>query len=200
MIGRGLRIVAHARLSAALLLPALLLAACGAGSGNESGAERPSARATPSVGASGEVEDAAYVAYERVTLERLPRARLEPEGEVRLADVARRLPAFRLRDGGPSAIRYTDDHGAGWLAWEPTVTLRARQEFARAEGKSAGGIVTLDVRRVDWPDTCLGVPRPAESPGACRPDPTPGFQVTLRLGGTTAVYHTDRADRVARAS
>jgi hypothetical protein len=189
----------HRRPALRLLVPVLmvlaaLVGACGAGGGS---GDRAAATPTPpAVGWYGEIEDASYVAYERVSLERLPRARLEPAEELRLAEQVRRVPAYRLRDGGDSAIRYTDDGGKGWLAWEPSVVLRVRRDFARAEGGQAGAVTTLGVARVQWPDSCIGVPLP-ERP--CRAEPTPGFRVTVRLGAVTAVYHTDLGDQVLRA-
>ena len=187
----GVRVV---RLGLLLSLAVLFCAACSDGDpgGVQSGGPTP-----PAVGWAGEVDDAPYVAYERVGLDRLPRERLEPAGELRLTQQVRRIPAFRLRDGEASAIRYTDDGGRGWLAWEPTVVVRARREFAQAENVQPSQVTTLGVARVEWPDSCLGV----RQPGAlCAQAITPGFRITLRLGSTTAVYHTDLRERVVRAS
>lgn len=183
------------RLGGFVLLGLLLLlaAACGAGSGN--GARE--ATATPAaVGWNGEVDEAPYVAYERVSLERLPRNRVEPAGEVRLVQQVRRVPAFRLREGGESAIRFTEDAGSGWLAWQPTVVLLARRDFARQENAPPSEITTLAVMRVEWPDGCLGISRPGTT---CAEALTPGFRITLRLHGATAMFHTDLAERVLRA-
>jgi len=176
-----------------LLAGALLVAACGAGAGN--GATAPSAT-PPAVGWNGEVEDAPYVAFEKVSYQRLPRERLEPAGEVRIPQEVRRIAAFRLRESGTHAIRYTDDAGHGWLAWQPTVVLNARRELAQRTGVQQGQITTLGVWREEWPDTCLGVP----GGGTCRTEPTPGFRVTLRIGSTTETFHTDLRERVVRAS
>lgn len=174
------------------LLGLLLAAACGAGGGN-----RAVATATPpAVGWAGEVDDAPYTAFERVSLERLPRQRLEPAGELRLTQQVRRIPAYRLRDSGASAIRFTDDGGRGWLAWQPTVVLRARRDFAQQEGAPPARVITLDVIRVEWPNGCLGISRPGTM---CAQTVTPGFKVTLRLGAVTAVFHTDLRETVQRA-
>jgi hypothetical protein len=149
------------------------------------------------VGGSGEVDDAPYVAYERVTFERLPKQRVEPAGEVRLPQQVRRIAAFKLRDSGTSAIRFTDDAGKGWLAWQPSVVLQARREFARLFGGQPSAIMTLGVDRVEWPDSCLGV-RSASS--ACAAGSTPGFRIVLRHANTTAYYHTDLRERVVQAT
>jgi hypothetical protein len=170
----------------------LLLTACGAGAGNATRDPQPPA---PAVGVNGEVDNAPYVSYEKVSYERLPKSRVEAEGEVRIAQQVRRLPAYRLRDGGTSAIRFTDDAGRGWLAWQPAVVLRARRDLGQQENVTPAQITTLGVNRVDWPDACLGIP----GAGFCTQTVTPGFKVTLRYLQTVAVFHTDRESRVLRA-
>lgn len=168
-------------------------AGCGVG-------ERASAPATaePSsaIGAVGEYAQAPYVAYERVDFTRLPRERLEADGELRFAREARRVPAYRLKDGD-SAIRYSENGTAGWLAWQPEVALRARQALAKEEGRAQTDVTVLSVVRTVWPDGCLGIARPASG---CARESTAGFRVTLRSGSRTAVYHTDLTARVERAA
>ena len=182
---------------ALLLVLSLVVAACGAGAGNDGGSGAAPSVTPPAVGVGGEVDDAPYVAYERVTYERLPRQRVEPAGEVRLPQQVRRVAAFKLRDSGANAIRFTDDAGKGWLAWQPTVVLQARREFARLVGGQPSQIVTLGVDRVEWPDTCLGV-RPSTS--SCAAGSTPGFRIVLRHANATAYYHTDLRERVVQAT
>ncbi|MGD9891576.1 MAG: hypothetical protein AB7R89_29190 [Dehalococcoidia bacterium] len=177
-----------------LLIVAVLVAGCGAGAGNS--ALEPSAT-PPAVGWNGEVDDAPYVAYERVSFERLPKERLEPAGEVRLPQQVRRISAFRLRDDDETtAIRFTDDSGKGWLAWQPAIVLNVRRELARQAGTQPSQIITLGVWRVLWPDGCLGVPAAAT---ACSAEPMPGFRVRVRTHDTTVTYHTDLRDRIVRA-
>ena len=183
--------------TALLLALALLVAACGAGAGNSDGAGTRPSVTPPAVGVSGEVDDAPYTAYERVTYERLPKQRLEPAGEVRLPQQVRRVAAFKLRDSGANAIRFTDDAGKGWLAWQPTVVLQARREFARLQNSQPSQITTLGVDRVEWPDSCLGV-RPSAS--SCAASVTPGFRIVLRHGNATAYFHTDLRERVVQAA
>jgi hypothetical protein len=177
-----------------LLIVAVLLAGCGAGAGNS--AVAPSAT-PPAVGWNGEVDDAPYVAYERVSFERLPKERLEPAGEVRLPQQVRRISAFRLRDDDETtAIRFTDDAGKGWLAWQPSIVLNVRRELARQAGTQPSEIVTLGVWRVLWEDGCLGVP---STGSACSTEPMAGFRVRVRARDVTVTYHTDLRDRVVRA-
>ena len=174
------------------LVTAVLLAGCGAGAGNSARAPSPT---PPTVGWAGEVDDAPYLAYERVSYERLPRARVEPAGEVRIPEQVRRISAFKLRDDESNAIRFTDDGGRGWLAWQPAIVVRARRDFARQHNAQPSQVTTLGVARVEWPNSCLGL----SGGGACTPDPTPGFRITLRLGGTTATFHTDLRERIVQA-
>jgi|GEM_PF-2100518 len=155
------------------------------------------AKAVPTPPAPGwyaEVEDASYIAYERVTYVRIPKARIEPAGEVRLTQQVRRVQSFRLKESGTSAIRFTDDAGKGWLAWQPAIVLRARREFAQAQGGQPASVTTLGVARVQWPDSCLGI---AQS--GCSGESMAGFRITLRLGAATATYHSDLSDRLTRA-
>ena len=174
------------------LVAAVLLAGCGAGAGNSVRSPSPT---PPAVGWAGEVDDAPYIAYERVSYERLPRSRLEPAGEVRIPEQVRRVSAFRLRESESNAIRFTDDGGRGWLAWQPTIVVRARRDFARQHDAQPSQVVTLGVARVEWPNGCLGV----SSGGVCPPAPTPGFRITLRLGSTTAIFHSDLRERIVQA-
>lgn len=187
-MGRACVVIARVAL---LPLALLLLAACGAGGGEAEG-EPPVV-----TGAYGEMDEAPFIAYERVSLERLPKGRLEAAGEIKLAKQARRIPAYQIRDTQRSAIRFTDDRGVGWIAWQPTVAFVAKREFAKAEGRSANEVVTLSVQWADWPDSCLGV-APTDGSG-CTQEATRGFRVLLRLVSVSATYHTDLDERVLRA-
>jgi hypothetical protein len=177
----------------ALVVTAAVGVACGANAGDSSAVPSPS---PPAVGWAAEVDDAPYVAYERVSYERLPRERVEPAGEVRLPQQVRRISAFRLRDSEDNAIRFTDDGGHGWLAWQPSILLRVRRDYAQESGAQPSQVTTLGVWRVLWPDGCLGVPSTGIT---CGPDPTPGFRISLRIGTAEARYHTDLRERVVRA-
>lgn len=182
--------VAFVRAALFPILLLVLLPACGAG-GREGATEPPVV-----TGAYGEVDEADFIAYERVSLDRLPKSRLVAAGEIKLAKQARRIPAYQIRDTQSSAIRFTDDRGEGWVAWQPVVAFVAKREFAKAEGRSANEVVTLGVQWADWPDSCLGV-APTDGSG-CTQEETRGFRVMLRLASVTATYHTDRNERVLR--
>lgn len=173
-----------------VLLAALALAACRAAD-----EAAPAASPVPRVqiGATAHFENVPYIAFAQVSLERLPRERLEEAGEARIDGLARRVPAYRLRGQPAAAVRYTADGEHGWLAWQPLVVLHARRELARSAGVDAGRIQTLDITSEVWPDSCLGVATPGQS---CAPQPVPGFRVLLRLDGRTLEYRTDQFERV----
>jgi hypothetical protein len=182
----------NAVLGLVVLLGTLGAVACGAGDANGKQAAVPTVAAP---GQYGEAEDASYVAYERVGFDRLPKSRMEPAGEIRLTQQVRRVQTFRIKDGGTSAIRFTDDAGRGWLAWEPAIVLTVRRDFAQAEHGQQSQVSTLSVNRVQWPDGCLGVP---SSGGGCADASIAGFRIILRLGGVSATYHTDLKERSIR--
>ena len=178
---------------AALLLGALVLAGCG-------GDEAPAAASpTPQVqvGANARIEDVAYVAFERVGRDRLPRERLEGAGEARIERLARRVPAYRLKDSPKAALRYTEDGAQGWLAWQPLAVLFARRELARRENVPPGQIQTVDIQHETWPDGCLGAAQPGE---LCSQALVPGFRVLLKLAGRVYEYHTDLGERAVSAT
>ena len=173
-----------------LVLLGWLAAAC-----SDGGTSR--ATATPAVqveiGTNAQIEDVAYVAAERVGIDRLPRARLEAAGEARLEAQVRRVPAYRLKDSPKAALRYTADGSHGWVAWQPLAVLYARRELARRENTPAGNIQTVDVTHETWPDGCLGAAQPGQ---LCSQATVPGFRVLLKLAGRTYEMRTDVSERV----
>ena len=62
-----------------------------------------------------------------------------------------------------------------------------------AQRSGAQAIAIVSVEPVDWPDACLGLPRPDE---ACAQVITPGLRVVLSAGGRGYEYHTNLADHV----
>lgn len=178
---------------AAVLVLAALVAACGAGGG-----AAPAGSPVPQIrlGAAAQFEEVQYVAFEQVTFERLPKARVEPAGEARIEELARRVPAFRLRDSAKAAIRYTADGPRGWWAWQPLAVLYARRELARRENVATGQIQTVDVTEETWTDQCLGAGRPGD---LCAQALVPGYRVTLRATGRLYEYHTDQNERAVSA-
>lgn len=154
------------------------------------------ARRRAEIGSNATIEDVAYIAFERVGLDRLPRDRMEPAGEARVEKLVRRVPAYRLKGSPQAALRYTEDSPQGWLAWQPLAVLYARRELAQREKVPPGQIQTIDVQHETWPDSCLGAPQPGET---CAQALVPGFRVILRLGSRLFEYHTDLEERAVSA-
>lgn len=179
-----------------VLLAAVVLAGCSGGEG-PAVQRAGTAALKPATGATATIDDVAYIASEIVGTDRLPKDRLEEHGEARLEGLARRVPAYRLRDQPKAALRYTIDGASTWMAWQPQAVLYARRALARAEGANVSQIQTIDVIAEDWPDACLGLGTAGRS---CAQTVTPGFRVTLRWAGKTYEYHTDRAGRAERAA
>lgn len=72
-------------------------------------------------------------------------------------------------------------------------TAAAKADLATRLGVAADSVTVASTEPVDWPDSCLGV----TSPGiACAQVITPGFRVTLEVGGQGYEYHTDSGTRV----
>lgn len=178
---------------AVVLLAVSVIGGCTAGGSSARGTTAPQLP----LGENAEIGEVRYVAFERVGLDRLPRGRMERAGEARIESQARRIPAYRLRDSPRAALRYTEEHPGGWLAWQPLAVLYARRELARRENVPPGQIQTVDVTEEMWTDSCLGAARPGE---LCAQAAVPGFRVTLRLGGRVQEYHTDREERVVSAT
>lgn len=180
---------------AMLMMGSAVLAGCGAGESGGTTERAPSApgAARPDTGAYAGFEDVRYIAYEKVSFDRLPRERLERAGEARIEAAARRVPAFRIKDNPKRALRYTEDGRDGWLAWQPEAVLYARRELSRQEKAAVAAIQTLDITSETW-DACLGVPG-----NSCDGDAVPGFKVLMRLSGKVYEYHTDQSERAVRA-
>jgi hypothetical protein len=62
-----------------------------------------------------------------------------------------------------------------------------------ALGSGTHAIEIVSVEAVDWPDACLGLPRPDE---ACAQVITPGLRVVLSAGARAYEYHTNLATHV----
>ena len=185
---RGVRVV----LLCAVALLVLALAGCGLGGAQP--APTPDPRIT--VGVQGTIGDVAYIAVEQVGTDRLARERLEAAGEARIEALARRQPAYRLKNNSKAALRYTQHGPRAWLAWQPLAVLYARRDLARRENTPPGNILTVDVTHETWPDSCLGAAEPGQS---CAQAQVPGFRVLLKLGNRTHEYHTDLEERVVLA-
>lgn len=173
-----------------LLCATLVAAACR--SNTDLSSATPAAGPGITVGTNARFDDVAYIAFERVGGDRLPRTRLEEAGEARIESLARRIPAYRLKDSPTAALRYTPDGLRDWLAWQPLAVLYARRELAQREKIAPGNIQTVDVTQATWLDNCLGAGKPS---ALCGKAEIPGFRVMLKLGGRTFEYHTDQDER-----
>jgi hypothetical protein len=179
-----------------LFLAVLLVPVAGCGS-NRAEDETAAHIVEVALGTNGAFDEVQYVAFEKVGMDRLPRARMEEAGEAQIESLARRIPAYRLANSPRAALRYTQDSSDGWLAWQPLAVLYARRELAQRQRQPVAAIQTVDVTHETWTDTCLGAPRDGES---CGQASIPGFRVTLRLSGRVFVYHTDLTDRTVIAT
>ena len=65
----------------------------------------------------------------------------------------------------------------------------AKEDLARREGLSAGGIAPVRVEAVQWSDASLGCPQPGMAYAQVI---TAGFRIVLRAGRRRYEYHSDR--------
>ena len=72
----------------------------------------------------------------------------------------------------------------------PPAIVVAIERLAEEGGVVPQAIEVVSYEEVEWPDGCLGLPRPNE---ACSEAVTPGWRVILSLAGE---IHTFRADAV----
>lgn len=70
----------------------------------------------------------------------------------------------------------------------PQAAQAARFVLQQAVGPSAGQVTIVSAEPTEFSDACLGLGGPAES---CAAVITPGYVVTLSVGGQTYVYHAD---------
>ena len=73
------------------------------------------------------------------------------------------------------------------------LTLRARQEAARALGLQIEQVTLERIEEIDWPDASLGCPEPGRMYAQVI---TPGYRVVLRASGQEHVVHADQSGRV----
>lgn len=77
------------------------------------------------------------------------------------------------------------------LAAAAAVRVQAAREYSVMENE----VIIVEINAMDWPNSCLGVSRPAES---CLQVITPGFEVKTDIRGEEAVYHTNLAGSAVR--
>lgn len=170
-------------LPAVLLWVAVVAAACGAGSDE---APTPSPAGSPSVhqpGAPsvGPLPTATTSAAARGGAPPLPPSEPEPSATAPPSAVA------------PVVVGPTGQPGSQPTPDPATPVEAARAALAARLGVGPDAVQVVAVEAVDWPDGCLGAGGPQE---ACILMITPGYRVTLAVGGVQYVYHTDRGTRV----
>lgn len=77
----------------------------------------------------------------------------------------------------------------------PQVVDVVRQVLAQQKGIGTEEILVVEVEKMDWPDSCLGLDIPGM---ACAQVITPGYRVTLEAGGQEYVFHTDETGSQVR--
>ena len=68
----------------------------------------------------------------------------------------------------------------------PAAEAAARADAKKRMGDSAGKLVVLDSKKVEWPDAALGCPKPGEAYGQMI---TPGYRIRIRAGTRVLDYH-----------
>lgn len=68
-------------------------------------------------------------------------------------------------------------------------------DLAATLGVGLDEIQPVTVEDAEWPDACLGLGRPDES---CAAEMTPGYRITLEVGGTQYVYRADKTGTIFR--
>lgn len=165
---------------AALVLPSLMLAACGDG---EEGAD---GSISPPIGEGRLLwQQTTYAVAERLPPEALNAAALEALGEARTQ--AGMSTAFRWQASAKDweLITQEDDQ---WVVWEPQAVAEARHDLMRRLGVVEADLEVRQVERVSWPDACLGAPQHDE---VCAQVVTEGFRIELAAGAKTYRYHAD---------
>ncbi len=77
----------------------------------------------------------------------------------------------------------------------PPAVVAAIAAVAREDQVDPGVIEVVAYAAAQWPDTCLGLPKPAE---ACAQHVTSGWRIQLRVSGQTVVIRSDDVGGVLR--
>jgi hypothetical protein len=107
----------------------------------------------------------------------------------------RMVEVFRLRSGGKEWEVLTRS-GGRWVTWEPLALDEARRRLSGRLGTPEAQVSVREVKRVDWPDACLGA---ASDDEVCAEVITPGFRIVLEGRGREHVYHSDLQGNLLRA-
>lgn len=74
----------------------------------------------------------------------------------------------------------------------PAAVFEVRSAAATELGLGLNSVRIVSVEKVDWPDSCLGVPDPLE---LCAQMITPGYRIALDANGQQVIYRTDETGR-----
>jgi len=77
----------------------------------------------------------------------------------------------------------------------PDVALSVQNEVSRVLGVPLESIQIEQVEKMEWPDSCLGLPQGDE---VCAEGITPGWLLTFNIGGQQYLYRVDETGTVIR--
>lgn len=72
---------------------------------------------------------------------------------------------------------------------------KVRSEAAKDFRTTIENVSVISYEKKTWPDACLGISSPLKG---CATVVTPGFLVTIQVGTSTALYHTDTEEKNIR--
>lgn len=78
--------------------------------------------------------------------------------------------------------------GAPQGGTQPAAVQAAINKLSEISKAAASEIKVISSAEMDWPNTCLGLAKPAEM---CDQVITPGWQIVLEVGGAQYEFHTD---------
>jgi hypothetical protein len=81
-------------------------------------------------------------------------------------------------------------------ALPPDVALSVQNEVSRVMGVSLENLQLEQVDKMEWPDSCLGLPQ--EGDEVCAEVITPGWQLTFNIDGQQYLYRVDETGTVIR--
>jgi hypothetical protein len=77
----------------------------------------------------------------------------------------------------------------------PAPVVLAREAAANDAGVAVDAVAVVEYEAVVWPSTALGCPLPGMFYAQVM---TPGYRVTLEVGGVRHAYHTDTGTQIVR--
>jgi hypothetical protein len=160
-----------------------------ASGGGQSTPELTTAVITEASGRTATLGVETYISDRTLPADRLSAEQLEDAGMATASD-GESIPMARAATADVSAWEVVSPDPRGWLVWRSGVIDAVLDDAG--QDSSLG-----EVEVVDWPNACLGAPRPEE---ACAEVITPGYRVFVARGGDTLVYHASRAGDFRLAS